>query len=274
MSSADNMLIQTTGLGSTLNLTGYANTTLSSSAGNVTINGDYINVQASSKATLQATAGDCELGAGSGSSVRAFSNLVFDGTGDKITGRSTGLTIENLIELSPSSSSISFNSANLTNVSTINGKFLFNYGFFYNTATQTLGATNTATRVEMNTSGDTFGITLDTTTNIGRLTFGNTGVFKVVWNAYLFHGTGGSTKSVLWLRKNGVDVAGTGKTEDNDSQLNETNLSSSALVSVTSGDYIEFFWAANGTNVPLTAVAASSPYPATPSFSCTLAIVG
>jgi hypothetical protein len=274
LTSADNMLIQASAVGATLSLIGYADTSLSSSAGDITITGDYINIQGSSKATLQATAGDCELGAGSGSSVRAFNNLVFDGTGDKITGRSTGLTIENLTELSPSSSSISFNSANLTNVSTINGSFLFNYGFFYNTATQTLGATNTATRVVMNTAGSNFGVTLDTTTNIGRITIANTGIFHVVWNAYLVHGSSGSTKSVIWIRKNGTDLAGTGKTENNDSQQNETNLTSSALVSITAGDYIEFYWAANGTNVPLTAVSASSPYPATPSFSCSINIVG
>jgi hypothetical protein len=272
ISSADNMLIQTTGINSTLNLTGYDNTTLSSSAGNVTINGDFINVQASSKATLQATAGDCELGAGSGFSVRAFSNLVFDngGVGNKITGRSTGLTIENLTELSPSSSSISFNSANLTNVSTINGSFLFNCGFFYNTATQTLGATNTATRVVMNTAGSNFGVTLDTTTNIGRITISNTGIFQVTWNAYLLP-SGGATKSVIWIRKNGTDLAGTGKHQNTGF---ETSLSSTALVSITAGDYIEFYWAGSTLTTPLTAVGAISPYPATPSFSCTIAIVG
>ena len=276
LTSADNMLIQASGVGATLSLTGYGNTSLSSSVGNISVLGDYVNVQGSASATLQATAGDCNLGAGSGSSIKAFSNLVFDnaGVGNKITGRSTGLTIENLTELSPSSSSISFNSANLTNVSTINGKFLFNYGYFYNTATQTLTSTNTATRVVMNTSGDNFGVTLDTTTNIGRITIANTGIFHVVWNAYLKHGSGGSVKSVVWIRKNGSDLAGTGKTENNDNQQDETNMTSSALVSITAGDYIEFYWAANGTNVPLTAITASSPYPLTPSFSATIQIVG
>jgi hypothetical protein len=162
----------------------------------------------------------------------------------------------------------------ITGVTTLNGRNIFSYGNFYNTATQTLGATNTATRIVMNTSANNNLITLDTTTNIGRITFTNAGVYKVVWNAYLLHGSGGSVKSCIWIRLNGTDVAGSGKTENNDNQQNETNMTSSSLINATAGQYIEFFWAANSTNVPLTAVAASAPYPLTPSFNCTITIVG
>jgi len=162
----------------------------------------------------------------------------------------------------------------LTNVATINGRNLFSYGNFYNTATQTLTATNTATRVVMNTSLNNNLITLDSVTNIGRITFTNAGVYHVVWNAYLLHGSGGTVKSCIWIRLNGTDVAGSGKTGNNDASQNETNLTSSSLVSVTASQYIEFYWAAASVSVPLTAVAASSPYPATPSFSCTISIVG
>jgi hypothetical protein len=162
----------------------------------------------------------------------------------------------------------------IAGITTLNGRNIFSYGNFYNTATQTLGAINTATRVVMNTSANNNLITLDTTTNIGRITFTNAGVYNVVWNAYLFHGAGGSVKSCIWIRLNGTDVAGSGKTENNDSQLNETNLTSSSLINATAGQYIEFFWAANSTGVPLTAIAASAPFPATPSFNCTITIVG
>ena len=169
---------------------------------------------------------------------------------------------------------LNMNTNAITNLTTLNGRNLFAYGNFYNTATQTLGAINTATRIEMNTSLNNNLITLDTTTNIGRITFTNAGVYHVVWNAYLLHGSGGTTKTRIWIRLNGTDVGGSGKTEDNDSQQNETNMTSSSMVSVTASQYIEFYWAADGTNVPLTAVAASAPYPATPSFSCTVSIVG
>jgi hypothetical protein len=162
----------------------------------------------------------------------------------------------------------------ISGVTTLNGRNLFSYGNFYNTATQTLGAINTATRIQMDTSANNNNITLDTTTNIGRITFTNAGVYHVVWNAYLFHGSGGTVKSCIWIRLNGTDVAGSGKTENNDSQQNETNMTSSSLINATANQYIEFFWAADSTNVPLTAIAASAPFPLTPSFSCTITIVG
>ena len=162
----------------------------------------------------------------------------------------------------------------ISGVTTLNGRNLFSYGNFWNTATQTLGAINTATRIQMNTSANNNNITLDTTTNIGRLTFTNAGVYQVSWSAYLFHGSGGTAKSVIWIRLNGSDVAGSGKTENNDSQQNETNLASTSLVSVTANQYIEFYWASDSVNVPITAVAASAPYPATPSFACSIQIVG
>lgn len=162
----------------------------------------------------------------------------------------------------------------ISGITTLNGRNIFSYGNFYNTATQTLGAINTATRIQMNTSANNNLITLDTTTNIGRLTFTNAGIYQVSWSAYLFHGSGGTAKSVIWIRNNGVDVAGSGKTENNDSQLNETNLASTSLVNVIANGYIEFYWASDSTNVPLTSVSASAPYPATPSFACSITIVG
>jgi len=162
----------------------------------------------------------------------------------------------------------------ISGVTTLNGRNLFSYGNFYNTATQTLGAINTATRIQMNTSANNNLITLDTTTNIGRLTFTNAGVYQVSWSAYLFHGAGGTAKSCIWIRLNGTDVAGSGKTENNDSQLNETNLASTSLVNVGAGGFIEFFWASNSVSVPLTSVSAVAPFPATPSFACSIQIVG
>ena len=162
----------------------------------------------------------------------------------------------------------------ISGVTTLNGRNLFSYGNFYNTATQTLGAINTATRIEMNTSANNNNITLDTTTNIGRITFTNAGVYSVSWSGYLLHGSGGTAKSVIWIRLNGTDVAGSAKLENNDSQLNETNLASTSLVSVTANQYIEFYWASDSTGVPLTATAASAPYPAVPSFSVSINIVG
>jgi hypothetical protein len=162
---------------------------------------------------------------------------------------------------------------NISNLAKINGRNIFQYGNFYNSATQTLGATGTATRVAMN-SGTGLGVSLDSTTNIGRISFAKDGTYLIVWNAYLLHGVGSATTTCIWIRLNGSsNVAGTGKTQNNSATLNETNMTSSSIVTLTASDYLEFVWAATSTNVPLTAVAASAPYPATPSFSCSISII-
>ena len=277
MTSTGDMTIKTLGDDIPLIIESTGATNITSSANGVSITGfSGITLTTGDAITLQSTASDINLFAGGGSNAVVIdSNVRFDEDGNKITGKATGLTIENLLAVSPTASnSIAFGGANLTGVGTLNNRTLFNYGNFYNTATQTLGATNTATRVVMNSSAFASGISLNTTTFPGRITFTNTGIFHIVWNAYLFHGSGGSTKSVIWIRKNGTDVAGSGKTENNDAQQNETNMTSSTILSANATDYIEWFWASTGTNVPLTSVGAVAPYPATPSFSCTINIVG
>jgi hypothetical protein len=162
----------------------------------------------------------------------------------------------------------------ISGITTLNGRNIFSYGNFYNTASQTLGIINTATRIVMNTSANNNLITLDTTTNIGRITFTNAGVYQVSWNAYLLHGGGSATNSYIWIRLNGTDVAGSGKKQRCDAGLNDVGISSASLVNATAGQYIEFYWSADGTNVPLTSISASAPVPAIPSFSCTIEIVG
>jgi hypothetical protein len=163
----------------------------------------------------------------------------------------------------------------IINCPSINGHTLYAYGNFYNgnTSGQTLTATNTATRVKMDTTAVSSGITLDSSTNIGRLTFTNAGTYMVNWSGYLVHGSGTSVKTVIWIRLNGTDLAGTGKRQLTDSGLNDVSISSSSQIVVTAGQYIEFYWAADSLVVPLTTIAASSPYPLTPAFSCSIQIV-
>jgi hypothetical protein len=168
---------------------------------------------------------------------------------------------------------LNMSNLNITNVATINGHNLYSYADAYNSATQTLAATGTATRVKLNTISTSANITVDTATNIGRITFTNAGTYLVNWSAYLLHGTGSATTSCIWIRLNGTDVAGSGRTHNNSATLNEALISSSTTVVVTASQYIEFFWSATGTNVPLTSVAAVSPCPATPSFTCAITIV-
>jgi hypothetical protein len=126
-------------------------------------------------------------------------------------------------------------------------------------------------KIDTTTSGAS-GITLDAITNVGRLTFSNAGTYEVTWNGYLVRASG-TANNFIWIRLNGTDVAGTGKKQRTDAGLSEISIGGSTQVTVTSGQYIEFFWATDDINTSLTSYTASSPYPAIPSFSCAISII-
>jgi hypothetical protein len=189
-------------------------------------------------------------------------------TGNVILTPTAGIVVSN--------ANLDMTSHGIINCATLNTHNIYCYGNFYASATQTLGAANTAERVKMDTNGISSNITLDSTTNIGRLTFTKAGTYSVSWDAYFLHGSGGATVSNLWIRLNGTDVVASNRTIINNNASNETVLSSSSFVAVTASQYIEFWWGADGTNVPLTYIAAAtSPYakPSTPAFSCAINIV-
>jgi hypothetical protein len=84
----------------TLTLDGAEGTTLGSSAGTTSINGfSGISLTTADAITLQSTASDINLFAGFSSAVISNSNLRFDEGGDKITGKATGLTLENVVAI-------------------------------------------------------------------------------------------------------------------------------------------------------------------------------
>jgi hypothetical protein len=259
----------TSGAGSSLALltAGGANTSPIDCSTNALINVRSVTSQASQNLTLST---------GSiGGFIEANRQLLMGGNAisqvPSITSPATGsLTFSTAG--GANTSPIDFSTNDIINVKSINGHNIYSYGNFYNTTNQSLTATGTATRVKLNTAGTAAGITLDTSTNIGRLTFSNAGIYEVTWNGYLVRASG-TANNFIWIRLNGTDVAGTGKKQRTDAGLSEISIGGSTQVTVTSGQYIEFFWAADDTNTSLTSYAASSPYPATPSFSCAISIV-
>jgi hypothetical protein len=189
---------------------------------------------------------------------------------------STGDIVLSPVGVVTSNSTLDMTSHGITQVSTLNTHNLYCYASFYSTASQTLAATNTPTRVKMDATGSASGITLDSVTNIGRITFAKAGTYSVAWDAYFLHGSGGATVSNLWIRLNGTDVVASNRTIINNNASNETVLSSSSFVVVTASQYIEFYWGADGTNVPLTYIAAATTplaKPSTPGFTCLINIV-
>lgn len=137
------------------------------------------------------------------------------------------------------------------------------YGTFSSTATQTLAAINTATAVTMNTTSLSNGVTIGTPAS--RLVVAQTGFYQINFSLQLTS-TSASAKNVyFWLRKNGTDVANSTNALTND--INNGFISTALIrdISLQAGDYVELYWAADSTDVSLSAIPASAFAPAAPS---------
>jgi hypothetical protein len=172
---------------------------------------------------------------------------------------------------------LNMNSLPITNLSTLNGHNIYSFGNFTMNTTQTLAGSNTPTRVKIDTttSGAT-GITLDAITNIGRLTFANAGTYNINYRGYFVKGGGSSTTSWIWARKNGTDVVDSATSCVVNNSIDNGETQKSTLITLSAADYLEFWWAADNTNAPLTYTAAiTSPYarPSSVAFGVMMNIV-
>lgn len=133
---------------------------------------------------------------------------------------------------------------------------------FANSATQTLGGSNTATAVTFNVTNYAAGIGLSSSS---RVTPSCAGAYFVSFVAQLDKTSGGDAIVYLWLRKNGADLANTAKRwriRGNDA---EVAFALSTTVALGQGDYLEVMWAADNANVTLDATASTAFSPAGPS---------
>ena len=137
------------------------------------------------------------------------------------------------------------------------------YGTFSSTVTQTLGAINTATAITLNTTSLSNGVTIGSPAS--RLVVAQTGFYQINVSLQLTSSSASSKNIYFWLRKNGVDVANTTNAITND--INNGFISTALVrdISLQANDYVEIYWAADSTDVSLSAIAASSFAPAAPS---------
>jgi hypothetical protein len=151
------------------------------------------------------------------------------------------------------------------------------YGAWQDTTTQT-GSTTTPTAFTINTVDANGGIALSAGT---RLTVPNTGVYNLQWSGQFSSTDVNSTNVWVWVRINGADLSGsTGLIGMLARKSN--NIPSHVIVgwnyflTLTAGQYVEFYWLKETENVLLTALPASvSPaYPSTASLVVTMNQVG
>jgi hypothetical protein len=136
------------------------------------------------------------------------------------------------------------------------------YGSFSSTADQTLGAINTATAVTFNNTASSNGVTLS---NNSRLNVVEAGFYQLDAVLQLTSESSSAKNVYFWLRKNGTNVANTTRAISVNINGGFTPISLNYTISLVANDYVEFYWAADDTNVTLDAIPASAFAPAAPS---------
>lgn len=112
------------------------------------------------------------------------------------------------------------------------------------------------------TVGSADGISLGTPAS--RIVFEEAGTYLISFSAQISSTSSSTVNFYFWPRVNGVDVAGS--TMKNALHQNGATLvvSRASLFTVSAGDYLEAYWAVDGTSGSLQAFSATAFCPATP----------
>lgn len=142
------------------------------------------------------------------------------------------------------------------------------YGSFSSTATQTLAATNTATAITVNTTALSNGVSVGSPAS--RLVVSQSGFYQIEASLQLTSSSSSAKNVFFWLRKNGSNVANTTNAITNNINGGYVSQSLFRNISLQAGDYVELYWAADSTDISLSALAASAFAPAAPSAIITV----
>ena len=149
------------------------------------------------------------------------------------------------------------------------GTVSLNYGFFYDTTTQTNPVADTPNLVSFNTIGSNNQVTV-----VGsQVTVVNAGTYNIVFTLSLEKTTGGApVDASFWLRYNGVDLANSRQDLAVPNQVALNFVTGSYTQAMTAGSNIELVWSSSDTDIQLAFLpAAVGPVrPATPSAKITL----
>lgn len=158
------------------------------------------------------------------------------------------------------------------------GQYLNNpYGAFQNNSNVTLATANTATLVPINTTDYANGMSFASGDGIHVAV---SGLYNYQFSIQFANPDTSTHTAEVWLRKNGVDVTGTGSKFDVPSKHGTSDGyligACNFYVDLAANDYVELWWAATSTQVYMEAYAAqTSPFarPSIPSVVATLTFV-
>ena len=150
----------------------------------------------------------------------------------------------------------------------------FGYGSFQNTANQTFATANTPTLLVTNQTDYANGMYYQANDGFHVL---QNGIYNVQYSLQMVNTDTSIHEIDIWLRKNGVDVSGTGTIFSITNKHGGTNgygvPVANFYVQLNAGDYVELWASVSNTALSISAIAAqSSPYarPAIPSTVITV----
>ena len=145
-----------------------------------------------------------------------------------------------------------------------------NFGFFYDTTSQTNPVASTPNPATFNTIGSSNQVTVVGGTQITPV---NAGTYNIVFTVSLEKTTGGApTITSIWLRYNGVDISNSRQDIATPNQTSLLFVTGSYTQVMAAGSNIELVWSSPDTDVQFSFLPATvGPIrPATPSAKMTL----
>jgi hypothetical protein len=145
------------------------------------------------------------------------------------------------------------------------------YGSFYDTTTQTNPVANVPRSMSFNSTDISNGVSISGSTNPFNtyIKVANAGVYDIQFSAQLDKTDFGSDSIIIWIRKNGIDLAETAT----DATLQGNNAKAVAawnwFVNAAAGDYFQLMWFSPDTDVRLYSQTATANHPGIPSVILT-----
>jgi hypothetical protein len=138
------------------------------------------------------------------------------------------------------------------------------YGAFQDNTIQTAAAINTPYAMKFGVTDLNNQVTIVSDgSNLTKITIANTGVYNIQFSAQFDRTNSGTDVVDIWLRKNGVDVAGSGGkiVMSGGATASQIIAAWNYVLDVTAGDYYQLMWSTPDTHVRLLYEAAqTSPF--------------
>ena len=136
-------------------------------------------------------------------------------------------------------------------------------GLFFNTASQTFGATNTAYPVVYNATYLSNAVALQTGST-SKIEVSVGGIYNFQYTGQLLSSSSSAKTIFLWIKRNGIAIGYSTRAETVTTNNGYTGITHSFDIDLDVGEYIELEAAVTDTNLSLHANAATSPHPGIP----------